>query len=250
MSFINIFYTFAFIIFNTILMATEIYFNTFLGEIVAADFRTAEIFKNSGIDFCCGGKKTLEQACKDKNLDPNLIIQKLKELEIIPLRTSHNFKDWELDFLADYIVNIHHKYVLKTMPDLMFYTKKIASVHGSTHPELIEVENIVEKLSTELLTHLKKEEEVLFPAIKEALRANSKKIKTTIIAEIGRMIVEHEFAGDALDQIKSMTSNYHLPVDACNSYRVCFQLMQQFEDNLHIHIHLENNILYPKALAL
>jgi len=231
-------------------MATEIYFNTFLGEIVAADFRTAEIFKNSGIDFCCGGKKTLEQACKDKNLDPNLIIQKLKELEIIPLRTSHNFKDWELDFLADYIVNIHHKYVLKTMPDLMFYTKKIASVHGSTHPELIEVENIVEKLSTELLTHLKKEEEVLFPAIKEALRANSKKIKTTIIAEIGRMIVEHEFAGDALDQIKSMTSNYHLPVDACNSYRVCFQLMQQFEDNLHIHIHLENNILYPKALAL
>jgi regulator of cell morphogenesis and NO signaling len=231
-------------------MKTEKYINSFLGEIVAEDFRTAEIFKNSGIDFCCGGKKTLEQACLDKNLDPNIILQKLKELEITPLRASHNFKDWELDFLSDYIVNIHHKYALKTIPDLVFYSKKIALVHGSIHPELIEVENLIAKLNTELLKHLKREEEVLFPAIKEALRANSRKIKATIISEIGRMINDHEFAGDVFEQIKAMTSNYRLPEDACNSYKVCFQLLEQFEDNLHIHIHLENNILYPKALGL
>jgi regulator of cell morphogenesis and NO signaling len=132
----------------------------------------------------------------------------------------------------------------------VFYTKKIASVHGSHHPELIEVADLFEKINTELLQHLKKEEEVLFPSIKEVIKSNSTVAKATIISEISRMSGEHEFAGGAMDKINEITSNYLIPEDGCNTYGVTFKLLHQFEEDLHVHVHLENNILYPKALAL
>ena len=110
-----------------------------IGEIVATDFRAAEIFKNAGIDFCCGGKKSLNSACLEKSIDSSVIVKRLIELENVPLNQNQNYNDWELSFLIDYIVNTHHKYVLKSLPELVFYTQKIASVHGSHHPELIEV---------------------------------------------------------------------------------------------------------------
>jgi regulator of cell morphogenesis and NO signaling len=221
-----------------------------IGEIVAADFRAAEIFKNAGIDFCCGGNKSLDFACIEKAVDPSMLKDQLKELENIPVSQSQNFNDWELGFLSDYIVNTHHKYVLKTLPELVLYTKKIASVHGEHHQELIEVADLFGKINTELLQHLQNEEDVLFPAIKEVLINNSPEAKVTIISEISRMSGEHEFAGGAMDQINEITSNYSVPEDGCNTYKVAFKILQQFENDLHIHVHLENNILYPKALAL
>lgn len=221
-----------------------------IGEIVAADFRAAEIFKNAGIDFCCGGKMTLELACTDKSVSPAVLESQLIELEKIPVSQNQSFNDWELSFLADYIVNTHHKYVLKTLPDLVFYTQKIASVHGSNHPELIEVAELFGKINTELLQHLRNEEEVLFPSIKEVITNGNDSARTIIASEISRMRGEHEFAGGAMDNIRVITSDYHLPEDACNTYNVTFSLLSQFEDDLHIHVHLENNILYPKALLL
>lgn len=221
-----------------------------IGEIVAADFRAAEIFKKEGIDFCCGGKKSLDSACNEKAIDPSLLVKQLKELKNIPVSQTQSFNDWELSFLADYIVNIHHKYVIKSLPELVFYTQKIASVHGLHHPELIEIADLFGKINAELLQHLKKEEEVLFPAIKVILNSNSSEAKATIISEISRMSGEHEFAGGAMDKINEITSNYLVPDDGCNTYNLTFKLLQQFEDDLHIHVHLENNILYPKALAL
>lgn len=221
-----------------------------IGEIVTSDFRAAEIFKKAGIDFCCGGNKSLNAACKEKKIDHNVLVEQLKELENLPESQNYNFKDWDLGFLADYIVNTHHKYVLKTLPELVFYTQKIASVHGSHHKELIEVAGLFQKINTELLQHLQKEEEVLFPSIKEALNKNNPESKSTIKSEIKRMSVEHEFAGGAMDKINMLTSNYHVPEDACNTYSVALKLLQQFEDDLHIHVHLENNILYPKALGI
>lgn len=220
-----------------------------IGEIVANDFRAASIFKNAGIDFCCGGKMSLSKACKDKNIDSSSIEKELVELENEPQNQSHNFKDWNLDFLCDYIVNTHHKFVLKTLPELMFYTKKIADVHGAFHPELIEVASIFKQINDELLQHLKNEEDVLFPAIKNVLN-NKPEYKTIIVSEIERMSGEHEFAGGAMDKINVITKNYSLPLDACNTYQVTFKLLEKFEDDLHIHVHLENNILYPKALKL
>ena len=221
-----------------------------IGEIVATDFRAAEIFKNAGIDFCCGGKKSLETSCKEKSVDPAVLIGKLKELEKVPVNETQNFNDWDLGFLADYIVNTHHKYVHKSLPELVFYTQKIANVHGSHHPELLEVADLFAKINAELLQHLQKEENVLFPAIKEVLKSNSSESKNTIASEINRMSSEHEFAGGTMDKISEITSGYKVPQDGCNTYQVAFKFLNQFEDDLHVHVHLENNILYPKALGL
>ncbi len=223
---------------------------TFIGQIVAEDFRAAEILKEAGIDFCCGGKKTLEDACAEKNIKSDIIEKKIQDLALIPVGNSHNFKEWALDFLADYIVNTHHKYVLKTLPELLFYTQKIAAVHGSNHKELLEVADLFEKINNELLQHLKNEEEVLFPAIKEVLKNSSQEAKETIQSEINRMTGEHEFAGGAMDKINEITYGYKVPSDGCNTYNVTLKLLQQFEDDLHVHVHLENNILFPKALKL
>lgn len=221
-----------------------------IGEIVTMDFRAASIFKDAGIDFCCGGKKSLDEACREKNIDPANIENELEKLAALPADQSHNFKDWDLGFLCDYIVNTHHKYVLKTMPELVFYTQKIAEVHGENHPELIATAQAFAQISNELDHHLQKEEDVLFPAIKDALRAKSTGSKATIISEITRMKEEHEFAGGEMDRINVMTQGYLLPADACTTYKLTFKLLKQFEDDLHVHVHLENNILYPKALKI
>jgi regulator of cell morphogenesis and NO signaling len=227
-----------------------VYNERLLGEIVAEDFRTAEIFKVAGLDFCCGGKKTLEQACREKKLEVENVVSRLEELKLSSANPGQNFNDWALDFLADYIVNTHHKYVMKTLPELEFYTQKIAKVHGSHHPELIEVADLFEKINTELLQHLRNEEMVLFPAIKEVLKKNSPALRELIRNEIERMSGEHEFAGGAMDKINDITKGYEVPSDGCNTYLVAFKLLKQFEDDLHVHVHLENNILYPKALKL
>ncbi len=221
-----------------------------IGEIVANDFRAASIFKEAGIDFCCGGNKSLTEACKEKGADEVHLIQQLETLTQTPVTNAMNFKEWNPGFLSDYIVNTHHKFVLKNLPELVFYTQKIADVHGDNHPELLEVAGLFAKINEELLQHLKNEEEVLFPAIKEAEKHTSVAVKSTIVSEITRMQGEHEFAGGAMDKINVLTNNYRIPADACNTYRVSLKLLEQFEDDLHIHVHLENNILYPKALKL
>jgi len=221
-----------------------------LGSIVSDDFRAAEVFMQAGIDFCCGGKKTLRQACEEKSIDVSALVGKLEVLADAPANPGMNFNDWSLDFLADYIVNSHHTYIVKAMPDLLFYTRKIANVHGDRHRELFQVAEIMVHLNVELLPHLKKEEEVLFPAIKEVLRTDSAEARKTIASEIARMSGEHEFVGGAMDTINTITRGYVVPDDACGTYRLAFKLLHQFEDDLHVHVHLENNILYPKALLL
>jgi regulator of cell morphogenesis and NO signaling len=231
-------------------MSTELNSEITIGEIVANDFRAASLFKKAGIDFCCGGFKILSEACREKGSDLSEILQQLNLLSQTPVSGATNFKEWDLGFLSDYIANTHHKFVLKTLPELMFYTQKIADVHGDHHPELLEVAELFAKINEELLQHLKNEEDVLFPAIKAAEKNASPMIKSTIISEVKRMQGEHEFAGGAMDKINTLTNNYLIPVDACNTYRVSLKLLEQFEDDLHIHVHLENNILYPKALIM
>ncbi len=221
-----------------------------VGEIVANDIRTSAPFKKAGIDFCCGGKQSLAEACKEKGINAEQLENEILKATEEPINEFMNFKNWEPVFLSDYIVNTHHKFVVKNLPDLVFYTQKIANVHGDNHAELIEVADLFAKVNDELLQHLKNEEEVLFPAIKEAVQTNSSKAKETIKSEIERMFGEHEFAGGAMDHINVITNGYKVPADGCNTYRVAFDLLEKFEDDLHTHVHLENNILYPKALEL
>jgi regulator of cell morphogenesis and NO signaling len=224
--------------------------NLSVGEIVANDFRTSTVFKKAGIDFCCGGKQSFNDACAEKGINSAELENEILKIAEEPVNEFMNFKNWNPVFLSEYIVNTHHKFVLKNLPELVFYTRKIANVHGEHHPELVEVANLFDNINAELQQHLRNEEEVLFPAIKEAISANSESAKKTIVSEIARMEGEHEFAGGAMDEINRITKGYLVPEDGCNTYRVAFKLLEQFEDDLHTHVHLENNILYPKALQL
>lgn len=224
--------------------------NITVGEIVANDFRTSSVFKNAGIDFCCGGKQLFSEACSENGIDAEKLENDLKNIMDEPVNPGLNFKEWDPVFLCDYIVNTHHKFVLKNLPEALFYTKKIAEVHGDHHPELVEVANLFSEINTELLQHLKNEEEVFFPAIKDVVATGSEKAKATIQSEIKRLSGEHDFAGGAMDEINKITNGYSLPEDACNSYKLAFNLLEKFEDDLHVHVHLENNILFSKSLEL
>lgn len=219
-----------------------------VGDIVAQDFRAAKIFKEAGIDFCCGGKKTVEETCLEKGIDSEILMGKLENLKDESSPASHNFKDWEPGFLCDYIVNVHHVFVRNNLPELMFYTDKIARVHGEHHPELIEVSDLFAEINRELLQHMTKEENTLFPAVKELFKTNSEKSGAIIKNELGRITAEHELAGGAMDRINVLTNSYRVPEDACNSYRLTLSMLEKFEDDLHTHVHLENNILIPKTL--
>lgn len=227
-----------------------------LGQIAAKDLRKAAIFKKYGLDFCCNGKRTLAQACSAKGLDYTLVAQELQNTENTQNMRPLLFNDWSLSFLADYIVNTHHAYVTKTLPDLRAYAHKVMKVHSDTHPELIKINELVVLVADELTTHMHKEEQILFPLIKqlEAAKNQNSSIETHSINRIKNAIsvmeLEHETAGDAMLQLRNITQDYTLPTDACASYSLLYRMLSDFEDDLHTHIHLENNILFPKALQL
>ena len=231
-------------------MNTQFNYETPIGEIVANDCRAAEIFTRAGIDFCCGGKMSLRESCEEKNLDLETLAADLVKVSETPVSYAQNFKEWDPGFLCDYIVNTHHKYVLKTLPELLFYTQKIASVHGENHAELVEVARLFAQINDELNQHLQHEEEDLFPAIKRMLISPNDADRTIIRSEIDRMVGEHDFAGGAMDTINQITNGYSVPEDGCSTYQVAFKLLHEFEDDIHVHVHLENNILFPKAYKL
>ena len=227
-----------------------------LGAIAAADLRKAEVFKKYGLDFCCGGKKTVKEACAEKGLDVTKIEQELQQADKMPSSRPIPYADWPLDFLADYIVNTHHSYVIKNLPDIIVYAEKVMKVHGNHHPELVQVNQLVQAINAELRSHLVKEEKVLFPYIKELVDAerNTTLLHAahfgTVQNPINMMEMEHEEVGKNLATIRQLTHKYTLPEDACASYSLLYRLLDEFEEDLHLHIHLENNILFPKALAI
>ncbi len=224
-----------------------------LGEIAAKDLSKAAIFKKYGLDFCCGGKKTVKEACKEKGLDVTKIEQELQQADKNPATRPLPYGDWSLDFLADYIVNTHHSYVRKTLPDLRTYAAKVAGVHGEHHPELKRIQQLVEEINAELSTHMIKEEKVLFPYIKELVTVTNESRPLhaahfgSVQNPINMMEMEHELVGKNLEEIRQISNNYLLPEDACASYSLLFRMLVDFEDDLHTHIHLENNILFPKS---
>lgn len=225
---------------------------TKVGKIVAQNFKTAKVFTDHSIDFCCNGGISLNQACENQKVDLNAIIDELKAALAIP--GMDNYGVMCMDELVDYIENIHHTYVRNTMPALLTYLKKIAQVHGEEHPELLVVRDLFEQSAKELISHMQKEEQVLFPYIKAM--ANAEKAKFSLSAPhfgnvknpITVMEQEHQNEGDRFKKIAALTNQYTTPKDGCQTYRVAFSMLQEFEQDLHKHIHLENNILFPKAM--
>lgn len=237
-------------------MQVSITGNRTIGEIVAADFRTATVFENHSIDFCCGGKFTLTATCTEKGLDLATIMSELEAVQNEPAKRSQNYSSWTLPFLADYIVNTHHVYLKENDEQIAAYARKIAGVHGAHHPEVVRIAVIFEKIATDMVGHLKEEEEVFFPALKRgdsartAGNAPDAKDRETIRTSLLRLHREHEEIGDAIHEIRHISNDYAIPDDACNTFMLTYRMLEEFEDDLHKHVHLENNILFPKAAQL
>lgn len=217
-----------------------------IGQIVVNDYRSSTVFREFGLDFCCGGGISLEEGCQKKGINIDAIVAKLNALDNVKTSVNQDFKEWDPAFLCDYIMNVHHHYVRRILPDLDFYTKKIAKVHGLGHPELVEVESLFSEVAKELIRHLEAEESQLFPAIKDAFKSGDRAAFETIKKELDGYTAEHQFVGGALARIAELTNNYSVPADACNTYGVTLKLLREFEEDLHLHVHLENNILFEK----
>jgi regulator of cell morphogenesis and NO signaling len=225
-----------------------------IGEIVTKDFRKAQVFKNFNIDFCCGGKKTITEVCESKGIDITVLKRALEEVADKVDTTRNNYQKWDIGFLTDYIINTHHQYVKDNTQFIMELANKVAKVHGEQHPELIKVSQIFTQVAMELISHLNKEEKMLFPFIKElaTVQRNRGSLPTSSFGKVANPIrmmeAEHEEAGEALQTIREVTDNFTLPSDACNSYVILYKKLNEYENDLHEHVHLENNILFPKSI--
>jgi len=225
-------------------------------DMVTEDFRTAAVFEKYSIDFCCGGKKPLEAACLEQGVDVADVLADLGNLNNIASSGGTRFADWDLDFLADYIVQNHHQYLRRIIPSLSAHTEKVANVHGRNHPELVAIADRFSAIASELTGHMMKEEQILFPYI-SVLAAARREGTTprrppfqTLRNPIRMMEAEHQSAGDALAFIRSSSLGFAVPPDGCTTYRVTYQELEEFERDLHQHVHLENNILFPKSIEL
>ncbi len=226
-----------------------------VGQVVSEDYRTAEVFKKYGIDFCCGGKVTVKAICEKKNIDNGALLTDLN----IPVAENDDpakFMHWPLDRLADHIVDRHHRYVGENLEPITQYAVKVARVHGERHPELREIAGLWLDVADELAQHMQKEEHILFPYIRrmqESETSGEPAVKPpfgTVQNPVRMMEQEHENAGSMMHRIAELSSGFTPPEDACNTYRVLFAKLKEFEDDLHTHVHLENNILFPRAAEM
>lgn len=227
-----------------------------IGEYVAKDYRTAAVFSKYGIDFCCKGNRTIEEACSKKELDSEAIEKEIIQLLETKAEGTIDFKSWPTDLLIDYIEKTHHRYVEEKSTVLLAFLDKLCKVHGEHHPELFSINELFKGSAAELAQHMKKEEFILFPFVKKMETAirNGQAIELppfgTVENPIAMMREEHENEGERFVKIAELSNNYTPPADACNTYKVTFAMLQEFEQDLHKHIHLENNILFPKAIEM
>ncbi|MEH6763339.1 MAG: iron-sulfur cluster repair di-iron protein [Aequorivita antarctica] len=226
-----------------------------VADVVTENIKAAHIFKKHGIDFCCGGGISIKRACEKAKIAPSLLEAELLNLDSIQDR-AHDYNSWKLDFLVDHIINVHHHYVEESSPLLLQYSKRVNHVHGHHYTELAEIETLVTKVVQELAAHMKKEELILFPFIKKLVTAerDDRQVPAihfgTVENPIKMMEAEHEEAGELLRRISVLSNNFTPPEGACNTYRAFYAKLDEFEQDLHQHVHLENNILFPKALNL
>ncbi len=225
-----------------------------VGAIVAGDYRTASVFNAHGIDFCCRGNRLLRDVCSKMNIDSNNILEELNSVIAAP-DPEMEFNDWDLNRLIDYILVKHHSYVRSQIPVINEFLEKLCRVHGGNHPELFEVTEFFKQGSTNLLEHMMKEENILFPLVRrleeDTRNGNhSSNAHFSVQAPIHVMEREHEMEGDRFARIAEVTDGYTVPEDGCTTYRVAYSMLKDFEMDLHKHIHLGNNILFPKAIEM
>jgi regulator of cell morphogenesis and NO signaling len=227
-----------------------------IGQLVADDYRNATVFKKHGIDFCCGGGKKLIEVCEAKSIPVQDVLNELEEVKNSDTDLPLDYKSWSLSKLIDYIVENHHSYVREAVPMISEFSNKVARVHGERHPESIVIAKYFEGIASELMTHLLKEEQILFPFIKDLEKAYHENGKTpmapfsTIDDPIRMMKEEHEMSGFSMEKIAEASDDFTIPESACATHTVSYLKLKEFQEDLFKHVHLENNVLFPKAIEL
>lgn len=221
--------------------------NRTIAEIVSDDISTASVFKKYKLDFCCGGGKTVENACKKANINVDDVIRDLMNNKPKNEAPNLNFKDWSAEFLADYIVYVHHTYVKQNLGVINEFAEKVSNVHGQHEPKVVEIAKLFSQVSKEFTTHIAKEEGILFPAIKAKEADCNYQIdeKTLLLIKD-----EHEEIGTLIKKIQELSDNFTPPEWACNTFKALYFKLEEFTNDLFQHIHLENNILFPKVKNL
>lgn len=229
-----------------------------VAEIVNYDYRTAEVFQKYGIEYCCAGKWPLQMICESKDLACTEIIKELeRSMRTIRISNMLPFEEWDIGFLIDYIINIHHTYLKKALPATKEQLEKFTEGHRKKFPELIELQQVFNDLTTEMLPHLQHEEEIIFPYILQIAHAyNNKEAYAGLLVRTLRKPVEnvmrheHESINQSLSEIRRLTNHYTPPPQACTNHTVTFLKLLEIDNDLSQHMYLENDLLFPRAIDM
>lgn len=225
-------------------------------DIVAENFHTVPLFEKYKIDFCCKGQRSIQEAIDEKKLSINEFYDELSKVYESAISDVKSFEEWDLVELSDYIVATHHVYVKNAIPLITLHIEKVINAHSKKYPFLLELQHVFGALANEMNAHMMKEEKILFPLIKYLVDTSkfNEKPKTsgfgTIKNPVNQMESEHISAGSATEKLRELTDDYKLPEDACTTFQVLYKELNEFEFDLHKHVHLENNILFPRAIKL
>ncbi|MGN6370273.1 MAG: iron-sulfur cluster repair di-iron protein [Phycisphaerae bacterium] len=225
--------------------------NATVGELVTERASRARVFERFGIDYCCGGKLPLEEACRKKGVDEQAVLAALAEEALWPAASGRNWNEASLTEIAGHIESTHHAYLKRELPRLEYLTGRVAQRHGEARPELVKLHDVFMGFKAELEGHMMKEERVLFPLCRslDGAKALPESHCGSVQNPVGVMIAEHEHAGNDLAEMRALTNGFQPPEGACNTYRAMLSGLAELEADMHQHVHLENHVMFPKAIA-
>ncbi|HQV37695.1 MAG: iron-sulfur cluster repair di-iron protein [Flavobacteriales bacterium] len=227
-----------------------------VGSIVAEDYRAAAVLTKYGIDFCCKGGRSVQEVCENKNIDQNKLAEDITTLLARDAKSGDDARTWPLDQLADHVETVHHRYVEERGPIIQQYLAKLCRVHGERHPELFTINDEFNACVGAMASHMKKEELVLFPFVRNLAKSerSNEPFKTphfgTVENPVNMMMEDHVAEGERFERMGAVSDSFTPPADGCATYATAFSMLKEFEEDLHLHIHLENNIMFPRAIAL
>jgi len=228
-----------------------------IADIVREDYRAADVFKQYGINYCCGGNVPLEEACTTRNIDPEKVLDSIRvATRTINLPSNIQFNKWKLDFLIDYIVNIHHAYLYDSLPTMELMLVSFVTSHKNQYPGLAGVSEAFRTLNTTISAEMKKQEESVFPYIKQIDNAWRRKesygklFVRTLSKPLKSLNGQRDEVADIVKMLRKETNDYHFPDKACTNHQVIYQKLQEMDNDIMQHKHLENNVLFPKVYAM
>lgn len=227
-----------------------------VGSIVAEDYRAAAVLTKYGIDFCCKGGRSVQEVCAQQQIDPEKLAEDIAALLAQDAKEADDVRSWPIDQLADHVETVHHRYVEERGPIIQQYLAKLCKVHGDRHPELFTINEEFNTCIGAMAMHMKKEELVLFPFVRNLAKSErtGEPFRAphfgTVENPVKAMMEDHNDEGERFDRMNAVSDRFTPPADACSTYTAAFNMLKEFETDLHLHIHLENNIMFPRAIEM